>query len=208
MMLTGDSLSFLILPEPCSTTIRGQSSLQALDRSLNRTSLWDTLDHSPNVTCLAPTNDAFSSAGSPDQNLNSTSLSGALMFHTLPFPLYSPYIVSGMVVKSAAGLDVIVTITDGGDIYFNDAKVISPNVFTNNGLIHVLDKVMSPNGTAPLSSSSTATSTVTSTASSTASTSASASATTSANAAAGARTPGNSPGGFFLGLVAAVAMLL
>ena len=44
----------------------------------------------------------------------------------------------------------------GDDIYFNDAKLISPNVLTNNGLIHVLDKVMTPNGKAPVQSSQTA----------------------------------------------------
>ncbi len=66
----------------------------------------------------------------------------------------------------------------GDDIYFNDAKVVSPDVVyvcyppprfglpwfhpsewltffrshrTNNGVIHVLDRVMSHNGTAPTS---------------------------------------------------------
>jgi transforming growth factor-beta-induced protein len=77
-------------------------------------------------------------------------------------PLYSPYITSGMIIKSLAGFDVTVTKVND-DIYFNDAKVLSPNVLTNNGLIHVLDKVMSPNGTAPAATATT-TSTATSTA--------------------------------------------
>lgn len=77
-------------------------------------------------------------------------------FHTLPFPLYTPYIVSGMKVASLAdGLDVTV-IKVGEDIYFNDAKLISPNVLTNNGLIHVLDRVMTPDGKPPVSPSPTA----------------------------------------------------
>lgn len=71
-------------------------------------------------------------------------------------PLYSPYITSGMVMQSLAGLEVTVAKV-GDDIYFNDAKVISPNVMTNNGLIHVLDKVMSPNGTAPAATATTVT---------------------------------------------------
>jgi transforming growth factor-beta-induced protein len=70
-------------------------------------------------------------------------------------PLYSPYITSGMVIKSLAGMNVTVAKVDGA-IYFNDAKVISPNVMTNNGLIHVLDRIMSPNGTAPAATATTA----------------------------------------------------
>ena len=80
--------------------------------------------------------------------LNSTELSGALLFHTLPMPVYSPYLQGGMVLQSLGGGNVTVAKVDG-EIYFNDAKVISPNVLTNNGLIHVLDRVMSPNGKAP-----------------------------------------------------------
>jgi hypothetical protein len=79
-------------------------------------------------------------------------------------PLYSTYITSGMVLQSLAGLDVTVAEVDG-ELYFNDAKVVSPNVLTNNGLIHVLDKVMSPNGTAPAATgpaSTTSTATTTS----------------------------------------------
>jgi len=70
-------------------------------------------------------------------------------------PLYSTYIPSsGLTMQSLAGLPVTIAKVNG-DIYFNDAKVISPNVLTNNGLIHVLDRVMSPNGTAPAATATT-----------------------------------------------------
>jgi len=136
-------------PAPCSNTIRTLSaSLTNLDNALNRSGLYPTLDTSPNVTCLAPNNAAFQAAGNADATLNGTDLSDALLFHTLPLVTYSNYLLDGQVIKSLAGLDITVKVVDG-NIYFNDAKVISPNVVTNNGLIHVLDKVMSPNGTAP-----------------------------------------------------------
>ena len=62
--------------------------------------------------------------------------------HTVGVPLYTPYLVDGMVVPSLGAMNITITLR-GGDIYFNDAKVVQPNVLTNNGLIHVLDKVMS-----------------------------------------------------------------
>ncbi|EON99880.1 putative beta-ig-h3 fasciclin protein [Phaeoacremonium minimum UCRPA7] len=89
--------------------------------------LYPVLDHTPNVTCLAPSTGAFQDAGSPDQNLNQTELKNALLFHTLHEVAYTDYLVDGTRLESAAGLDVLVTIK-GNDIYFNDAKVISPNV--------------------------------------------------------------------------------
>jgi transforming growth factor-beta-induced protein len=67
-------------PSPCSATIRTLSnSLMGLDNALNRSGLYPVLDTSPNVTCLAPNNAAFKSAGDPDANLNVTALSGALL---------------------------------------------------------------------------------------------------------------------------------
>ncbi len=62
--------------------------------------------------------------------------------HTVGVPLYTPYLVDGMVVPSLGTMNITITLR-GDDIYFNDAKVVQPNVLTNNGLIHVLDKVMS-----------------------------------------------------------------
>jgi transforming growth factor-beta-induced protein len=135
-------------------------------------------------------------------------------FHTLTQPIYTNYITDGMVVKSVGGPDVKISLV-GNDIYFNDAKVISPNVITNNGIIHVLDKVMSPNGTAPAASSGTATATTSAqTGSSTVSTkTTSTSTTTSASASSGAggsvgmMAPAGAIGGL-AALAAGVALIL
>jgi hypothetical protein len=64
---------------PCSNTIKSQAALKSLDNALVRTGLYPALDHSPNVTCLAPNAGAFSKAGNPDSNLDVPSLSGALL---------------------------------------------------------------------------------------------------------------------------------
>jgi transforming growth factor-beta-induced protein len=111
-----------------------------------------------------------------------------------------------MVVKSVGGPDVKISLV-GNDIYFNDAKVISPNVITNNGLIHVLDKVMSPNGTAPAASgTATATATSTSKTASTTSASASASASSGAGSNIGLMAPAGAVG--LAGFAAGAALLL
>jgi hypothetical protein len=125
-------------------------------------------------------------------------------FHTLPYPAYSPYLTDGTKITTLAGLNITVT-RSGGDIWFNDAKVISPNVLTNNGIIHVLDKVMSPNGTAPVSSPTPSATQSTSTASSptTSQTTSSTSKPNSANS----RFDGNGAAIGLVGFIAAAALI-
>ncbi|RDW57500.1 hypothetical protein BP6252_13760 [Coleophoma cylindrospora] len=133
---------FLTLPEVCTETIQTWG-LSSLDDSLNRTGLSSTLDHLNNVTCLGPSDQAFLQAGSPDIKANVSTLTNALMFHTIPEPLYSNFLQDGQTFTSLSNGTIRVTLKDG-DIFFNDAKVTQANVITNNGLMHVLDRVMSP----------------------------------------------------------------
>jgi transforming growth factor-beta-induced protein len=66
-------------PAPCSNTIKGQGNLKGLDTALTNAGLYNALDHTSNVTCLAPSNNAFRAAGNPQTTLNSTDLSSALL---------------------------------------------------------------------------------------------------------------------------------
>ncbi|KAH9204013.1 FAS1 domain-containing protein [Leptodontidium sp. 2 PMI_412] len=130
---------FLTLPDTCTKTIRAWR-LFSLDAALNRTGLSSILDHTNNVTCLGPSDQAFLDAGSPDIKANVSALTNALMFHTIPQPLYTNFLTDGQTFKTLSNATVRVTRKDG-DIYFNDAKLTRSNVITNNGLMHVLDRV-------------------------------------------------------------------
>jgi transforming growth factor-beta-induced protein len=132
-------------PATCSKTIRSLGPEgSALDAALNKTSLWNTLDTTNNVTCLLPNTAAFAAAGNPQTTLSQADLQAAILQHTiLSGPIYSDYITDGATYKSANNLTIRVTQNNTGT-YFNDARVLQQNVLTNNGLVHVLDKVMSP----------------------------------------------------------------
>lgn len=79
------------------------------------------------MTCLGPNNAAFVAAGSPEVKLNDTELSAALMYSTIPSVLYTNFLQSGQMFRTANNLSVRVTL-DGDDIYFNDARVVERNV--------------------------------------------------------------------------------
>jgi uncharacterized surface protein with fasciclin (FAS1) repeats len=120
----------LTLPQLCARTIRN-ANLTSLDNALNRTKLWPSLDGSKNVTCLGPNNQAFTRAGSPDSALNETSLSDAMLFHTLPEVAYSDYLYNGQEFKSLQNGTVRVRIEGEGKdktIWFNNAKIVNANV--------------------------------------------------------------------------------
>ncbi|KAM0342036.1 hypothetical protein ACHAPU_009764 [Fusarium lateritium] len=148
----------LIPPRPCSTTVQTVKDhrLYALDLALIKAGLWPALDTSPNVTCLAPSTQAFKDAGSPNLALSKQDLSGALLAHTLNEVTYSNYLRDGQVINTLNNTQVRVSI-QGDDIFFNNAKVIEANVLTNNGLIHILDAVIEDGGKPRSTSSGTAT---------------------------------------------------
>ena len=117
-------------PTTCKATING-AKLTALDNALTRAGLWTALDSTKNITCLGPNNNAFTSAGSPDQNFTSADLSKALLFHTLPEVAYSDYLTDGQEFTSLQNMTVRVKVQGQGkdrQIWFNNAKVIDANV--------------------------------------------------------------------------------
>ncbi|KAG5655301.1 hypothetical protein KAF25_010453 [Fusarium avenaceum] len=145
-------------PRSCSTTVHTvkDSRLDGLNGALIKAELWPALDASRNVTCLAPSTQAFKDAGSPDVALSKQDLAGALLAHTLNEVTYSNYLRDGQVVGTLNNTEVRVSIR-GDDIFFNNAKVIEANVLTNNGLIHILDAVIQDGGKPSSTSTGTAT---------------------------------------------------
>jgi len=117
-----------------------KSTLSTLEAALVRTNLTDVLNNFANVTCLAPNNLAFSSAGSPDVNLNANLLADAIKFHTIPGAQYTTLTRDSAILIAVNGDKIRVGIRNG-QLYFNDAMVLQSNVITNNGVIHVLDRV-------------------------------------------------------------------
>ena len=47
------------------------------------------------------------------------------------------------------GVNLTITV-DGSDVFVNSAKVVTPNVLVSNGVVHVIDKYVSPAFHSPL----------------------------------------------------------
>jgi uncharacterized surface protein with fasciclin (FAS1) repeats len=95
-------------------------------------------------TVFAPTNQAFdnlATALNTDINglLALPDLADILLYHVLDQAVFSTQLVAGPV-ETLSGEDIIVSLTGG--VKINDANVVLADVEADNGIAHVLDKVL------------------------------------------------------------------
>lgn len=152
---------FLSLPLNCTDSIR-RWKMNSYRASLDRTGLGTPLDTTRNVTCFTPNDQAFSQAGNPNVTANITALEHLIKFHTVTEPLYSNFLRDGQTFTTFSNEVIRISVRDG-EMFVNDAKIINKNIITNNGLMHVIDRVMSPLSNLNLTSGPTASATPTAT---------------------------------------------
>jgi len=144
--------AFLDLPLNCTATFNAWKVFTLLEY-MQQTGLGAAIDTTENVTCLTPTDQAFLSAGTSTDNI--TVLGTTLTRLVLKQPVYTSFLQDGDEFETLSNETVRVSILNG-QIYFNDALLTKPNVLTNNGLMHVIDRVISPLSSSSSASSSTA----------------------------------------------------
>ncbi|WP_282135960.1 fasciclin domain-containing protein [Seonamhaeicola maritimus] len=112
--------------------------------------LGDTLSMGGPFTVFAPTNQAFlnylqltdiEEAKALIQSLDTTILTDILLYHVVASRVYSSDLSNGMV-PTLSGNNIDVNLDMG--VMINDASVVTPNVQSTNGVIHVINKVLVP----------------------------------------------------------------
>ena len=97
-------------------------------------------------TVFAPTNDAFDAlATALDTDLAGIlalpNLADVLLYHVVGVPVTSDILVDGPV-STLNGSDITVDLSNG--VMINDATVTTPDVFADNGVVHIIDGVLLP----------------------------------------------------------------
>lgn len=123
-------------------------SFGTLVAAVQAADLVDTLKGEGPFTVFAPTDEAF--AALPDgtvENLlkpeNKDQLVAVLTYHVLPGKVMSSDIAGKeLSVATVQGSEVKVNATDG--VMVDDANVVTADIETSNGVIHVIDKVILP----------------------------------------------------------------
>ena len=130
-------------------TAVGAGSFGTLVAAVKAAGLFDTLKGDGPFTVFAPTDDAFKAlpAGTVENLLkpeNKDQLVKILTYHVIPGKVMAGDI-SGktMSVKTVQGSEVKIDATS--DVMIDKAKVTQADITADNGVIHVIDKVIIPN---------------------------------------------------------------
>lgn len=123
---------------------------QLLLTAAERAGLMDALKSADDLTILAPTDDAFKRLpeGLLDKLLlkeNRTSLESLLKYHILPGSKSAAALIESGAAKTLEGRSVAFGFKEGR-LRAGAAQVLKNDIVARNGVIHVIDQVLIPNG--------------------------------------------------------------
>lgn len=121
-------------------------SFTTLVAAVEAAGLVETLSGEGPFTVFAPTDEAFAALpeGTVEGLLADTeALTAILTYHVVPGAVMSGDLSDDMMAGTVNGADITVSI-DMGTVKINDATVVTADIETSNGVIHVIDSVILP----------------------------------------------------------------
>ena len=111
--------------------------------------LVETLKGEGPFTIFAPTDDAFAKLpeGTVENLLlpeNKDQLVSILTYHVIPGKVMSGDLSDDMMATTVQGSDVMIDLDNG--VMVQESTVVTPDIEASNGVIHVIDTVMLPEG--------------------------------------------------------------
>lgn len=145
------SLNGVLLPNETVVDIAIDNGFSSLATAVITAELLPVLTNPlATLTVFAPTNQAFddlATALGTDINglLALPNLADVLAYHVLGTEVLSNAVTNGAIVQPLSPTNTVkMTVTSGGDVYANQATVTSADIAADNGVVHVLDKVILP----------------------------------------------------------------
>jgi uncharacterized surface protein with fasciclin (FAS1) repeats len=135
------------MSEPNIVTLAASNpQLSTLVKLVKSAGLVKALSGSTKLTVFAPTNAAFAKV--PKATLNTLAhnkklLAKVLEYHVVKGALTAAQIEKKSSLKTLEGASVTVKVK-GGSVYINQAKVVKANVMASNGIVHVINGVLTP----------------------------------------------------------------
>ena len=130
-------------------TAAAAGSFDTLLAAATAAGLVDALKGDGPLTVFAPTDEAFTALpeGTVENLLkpeNKDQLVAVLTYHVVSGKVMSTDLKDDMTAATLQGSDVTIDLDNG--VMVNDATVVSADIETSNGVIHVIDKVILPTG--------------------------------------------------------------
>jgi uncharacterized surface protein with fasciclin (FAS1) repeats len=124
----------------------GDGNFKTLVGLLQATGLDEVLEGAGPYTVFAPTDEAFAALPGWLVNFlvnNPPYLKQVLLYHVVPGDLDAEEVVSQGTLTTATGWSVKAREVNG-EVYIKKSLVIAPNIEAENGIIHVIDRVLIP----------------------------------------------------------------
>lgn len=136
-------------PETIAAAAMNTASLSTLVTAVSAAELVTTLQGEGPFTVFAPTNDAFDGlpAGTLETLLepaNQADLEAVLTYHVVPGEYTAADLEDGMMLTTVNGESLEIGVSAAGVTVNGDAMVMTPDVVTGNGVVHVIDGVLLP----------------------------------------------------------------
>jgi len=148
-----ESVASISLPAKGDTieTLRASGRFNILLRGLDATNLTGVIKAQTSLTVFAPTDDAF--AALPPGELarltrDPSAMQQLLTYHLINTPVDPAKLAGGRSQIATVGGAGLVLDGSGAGLMANDAHVLIAGVKTPNGLVYVVDKVLTPAGAA------------------------------------------------------------
>jgi len=126
---------------------QGTPDLSTLVEALTAAELAKTLEGPGPFTVFAPTNEAFEALGDTLSTLlepaNKEELAEVLTYHVVPGELTASELSDGQMLETIQG-DSLEVKVEGEEVTVNGAAVVTPDVEASNGVVHVIDEVLTP----------------------------------------------------------------
>lgn len=135
--------STLIFPHNISVTA-AVSGMTSFLEALHTAELVSTVESLADVTVFLPSNQAFKDFRSASLTRRNDQIASTLQYHIIPSGvIYSTSLLSSSF-ETLEGTNLSVTTRNNGDIYINNARIVSSDLLIYGGVGHVIDKVLLP----------------------------------------------------------------
>ena len=130
-------------------TAKASGQFTTFIKALDKTNLTAVLKTNPNLTVFAPTDTAFAAlpAGELDRLMktdNAGELQGLIVYHIVNAPVDTAKIKGAKgPVQTVAGKELLLD-GSGASLKANSAAILQADVRATNGILHVVDHVLSP----------------------------------------------------------------
>jgi len=136
----------LLIPPANLTATLNPFNLTAFEGALYTANKLEGFMGAANSTIFVPNNDAFQNLGPAIGNMTVEELGGVLDYHLLPGQVvYSTGLTNCTKFLTQQGGNVTI-LHSGNNVYVNSAQLLDQNLLCANGVIHVIDNVLNPQG--------------------------------------------------------------